>query len=69
MEIVPERLPPEFAATWYWTDPSPVPREPDETTIQLSLLVAVHWQAFAEDTEIEPEPPEAETVVCRGLIE
>jgi hypothetical protein len=42
--IVPFRDPPEFAVTEYVTVPFPVPLPPEVTTIQGSLLTAVHEQ-------------------------
>ena len=47
---VPDRVGPEFAATWYVTLPLPVPDDPLVMVRKLALLEAVHAQPLVATT-------------------
>jgi hypothetical protein len=66
---VPVRADPMFAEMFATTVPLPVRLAPAGITIQDALLVAVHAQPLAADTEIEGLLPDASTDWLVGLIE
>ena len=66
----PLRAGPAFAATLNRTVPLPTPEAPEMIVSQDSLLVAVHVQVAAADTEtLNPLDPPAPTDWLAGLMD